>query len=84
MNTSGRAMSSLRCLVFPLAMAYLSTPAILDAAPGPTRDTARHLYDRVMDEFRHKEYEAALAGFRLFLKLHGQSIPGEQCAILDR
>ena len=74
MHTSVRAILRPRCLVFLLAMACFSTPAMLDAAPGTTRDTARHLYDRVMDEFRHKDYEAALAGFRLFLELHGQSI----------
>jgi tol-pal system protein YbgF len=33
-------------------------------------DPARRLYDRVMVEFQHKDYEAALAGFRLFLELH--------------
>ena len=26
-----------------------------------------------MEEFRHKDYAAALAGFRFFLELHGQS-----------
>jgi tol-pal system protein YbgF len=36
-------------------------------------DTSRRLYDRVMEEFKHRDYEAALAGFRLFMELHGQS-----------
>lgn len=36
-------------------------------------DTSRHLYDRVMAEFTHGDYEAALAGFRFFLELHGKS-----------
>jgi tol-pal system protein YbgF len=36
-------------------------------------DTSRRLYDRVMEEFKHRDYEAALAGFRLFLELHSHS-----------
>jgi tol-pal system protein YbgF len=43
------------------------------AAPAQVQDTSRHLYDRVMEEFKHRDYEAALAGFRLFLELHGQT-----------
>jgi len=27
----------------------------------------------VMEEYKHRDYEAALAGFRFFLELHGQS-----------
>jgi tol-pal system protein YbgF len=41
--------------------------------PGRGRSTSRRLYDRVMEEFKHRDYEAALAGFRLFMELHGQS-----------
>jgi tol-pal system protein YbgF len=48
-------------------------PATLMAAPAQVQDTSRHLYDRVMEEFKHRDYEAALAGFRLFLELHGQT-----------
>lgn len=43
------------------------------AAPSSMQDSSRHLYDRVMEEFKHRDYEAALAGFRFFLELHGQS-----------
>jgi tol-pal system protein YbgF len=43
------------------------------ATPAQVQDTSRHLYDRVMEEFKHRDYEAALAGFRLFLELHGQT-----------
>lgn len=43
------------------------------AAPSQIHDTSRRLYDRVMEEFKHRDYEAALAGFRLFIELHGQS-----------
>lgn len=43
------------------------------AAPSSIQDSSRHLYDRVMEEFKHRDYEAALAGFRFFLELHGQS-----------
>ncbi len=45
-----------------------------NAAPGHVQDASHRLYDRVMDEFRHRDYEAALAGFRFFLEIHGQSI----------
>lgn len=43
------------------------------ATPNQIHDTSRRLYDRVMEEFKHRDYEAALAGFRLFIELHGQS-----------
>ncbi len=43
------------------------------ATPSQMHDTSRRLYDRVMEEFKHRDYEAALAGFRLFIELHGQS-----------
>jgi tol-pal system protein YbgF len=43
------------------------------AAPSNMQDSSRHLYDRVMEEYKHRDYEAALAGFRFFLELHGQS-----------
>jgi tol-pal system protein YbgF len=48
------------------------TPPSL-AASAPVDDTSRHLYARVMKEYKHGEYEAALAGFRLFLELHRES-----------
>ena len=43
------------------------------AAPNQPADTSRRLYDRVMEEFKHRDYDAALAGFRFFLELHGRS-----------
>jgi tol-pal system protein YbgF len=43
------------------------------ASPPNKQDSSRHLYERVMEEYKHKDYEAALAGFRFFLELHGQS-----------
>lgn len=43
------------------------------AAPTQRQDTTRRLYDRVMEEFKQRDYEAAMAGFRLFIELHGQS-----------
>lgn len=52
-----------------LALSCL-TPAF---AVAPPSDTPKRLYDRVMEEFQHKDYDAALAGFRLFLELHGHS-----------
>lgn len=37
-------------------------------------DPSRHLYDRVMEEFKRGDYEAALAGFRFFIELHRKSV----------
>lgn len=48
-------------------------PVASYSAPTQVQDASRHLYDRVMEEFKHRDYEAALAGFRLFIELHGQT-----------
>ncbi|HJT22156.1 MAG TPA: tol-pal system protein YbgF [Nitrospira sp.] len=56
-----------------LALSLGLPTEMLHAAPTQVQDTSRHLYDRVMEEFKHRDYEAALAGFRLFLELHGQT-----------
>lgn len=36
-------------------------------------EAARRLYDRVMEEYRQRDYRAALAGFQFFLAIHGKS-----------
>lgn len=54
-----------------LSMFLSASPSF--AAPAQRQDTTRHLYDRVMDEFKHRDYEAAMAGFRLFIELHSES-----------
>jgi len=54
-------------------MLTTSGPSSVWATSAQVQDTSRHLYDRVMEEFKHRDYEAALAGFRLFLELHGQT-----------
>ena len=63
-------------------VATLSSIILLHAMVGFTaatfaasdmQDTSRHLYDRVMEEFKHGDYEAALAGFRFFIELHRKS-----------
>jgi len=54
-----------------LAMLFSLNLAL--AAPSNKQESSRHLYDRVMEEYKHRDYEAALAGFRFFLELHGQS-----------
>ena len=59
--------------VAALAFLLAGPPIVAIAAPAQVQDTARHLYDRVMEEFKQRDYEAALAGFRLFLELHGQT-----------
>lgn len=43
------------------------------AAPKQLHDTSRQMYDRIMTEFKHREYDAALAGFNLFMELHSRS-----------
>ncbi len=65
-------MYRLKLLMFVTA-AVLFSLNLAVASPRQMQDTSRHLYDRVMEEFKHKDYEAALAGFRFFLELHGQS-----------
>lgn len=42
-------------------------------APTQRQDSTRQLYDRVMEEFKHRDYAAAMAGFQFFLELHSQS-----------
>ncbi len=58
-----------------MAVLAVGTPIdhLLQAALAQTQDASGRLYDRVMEEFRRKDYKAALAGFQLFLELHGQS-----------
>lgn len=54
-----------------ISMLGFTAPSLAATAKG--QDTSRHLYDRVMEEFTHGDYEAALAGFRLFIEVHRQS-----------
>ncbi|MBX3319599.1 MAG: tol-pal system protein YbgF [Nitrospira sp.] len=61
-----------KIIVFVLLL--ILTPTCLSlAAPAQRQDSTRRLYDRVMDEFKHRDYAAAMAGFQLFLELHSQS-----------
>ena len=52
------------------SMIGFTAPAV---AASDIQDPSRHLYDRVMEEFKHGDYEAALAGFRFFIELHKKS-----------
>jgi tol-pal system protein YbgF len=54
-----------------ISMLWFTAPSL--AASTKVQDTSRHLYDRVMEEFKHGDYEAALAGFTLFIEVHRQS-----------
>ena len=63
-------LKSIRILMI---MSILLSAGLSFAAPSQMHDTSRRLYDRVMEEFKHRDYEAALAGFRLFIELHSQS-----------
>lgn len=64
---------ALKIMGILLILMALFAPNVSVAAPSQMQDTSRRLYDRVMDEFKHRDYEAALAGFRLFIELHGRS-----------
>ncbi len=64
------AQNTIRILIL-LSMFLSASPSF--AAPAQRQDTTRHLYDRVMDEFKHRDYEAAMAGFLLFIELHSES-----------
>jgi tol-pal system protein YbgF len=62
-----------KCIgIFMLLFMFFSAGQSL-AAPTQRQDATRQLYDRVMDEFKHRDYKAAMAGFQLFIELHGQS-----------
>ncbi|BCA55507.1 conserved exported protein of unknown function [Nitrospira sp. KM1] len=56
-----------------LLLLTVTPPLYATATPSQIQDTSRHLYDRIMEEFKHRDYEAALAGFRFFLELHGHT-----------
>jgi tol-pal system protein YbgF len=56
-----------------LLLFFLCSTSPSLAAPSQMHDPSRRLYDRVMEEFKHRDYEAALAGFRLFIELHRQT-----------
>ena len=66
-------MKKIRMIVFSGMITVLFSLNLAVAAPSNMQDSSRHLYDRVMEEFKHRDYEAALAGFRFFLELHGHS-----------
>lgn len=59
--------------ILTILLVLLSASPSSSAAPTQMHDASRRLYDRVMEEFKHRDYEAALAGFRLFIELHSQS-----------
>jgi len=63
----------MKAMVPFLLFLLLCAGSLPATAPAQTQDPSRRLYDRVMEEVRHKDYEAALAGFRLVLELHPRS-----------
>lgn len=58
-------------MILTATLLLAATPSL--ATPGQLQDTSRRLYDRVMEEFKHRDYEAALAGFRFFIEVHSHS-----------
>ena len=51
----------------------LDVDEIMNALPGSPDDPDRHFFSRIMAEVAHHDYEAAVAGFRLFVELHPTS-----------
>lgn len=68
-------MKLLLTWVFTCFLLLIGSTVVQAAPPAtsPSADFPKRLYDRVMQEFVHKDYEAALAGFRFFLELYGRS-----------
>jgi tol-pal system protein YbgF len=66
----GTRIATLLCTVLLTSMIGFPAQTVVASEP---RDTSRHLYDRVMVEFQHGDYEAALAGFKFFIELHRKS-----------
>jgi TolA-binding protein len=46
---------------------------VINAPPGSPHDPDRQFFNRIMVEVAHHDYEAAAAGFRLFVELHPTS-----------
>jgi tol-pal system protein YbgF len=46
---------------------------MINGLPGSPQDPDRHLFSRIMAEVAHHDYEAAAAGFRLFVELYPTS-----------
>ena len=70
-TTVGTQVTTLLGTVLLTCMFWFPAPIVSASEP---QDVPRHLYDRVMVEFNHGDYEAALAGFRLFIELHRKSV----------
>jgi len=62
--------ATLFCILFTSSVLYFAPQVV---AASNMEDTSRHLYDRVMEELKQGDYEAALAGFRFFIELHRKS-----------
>lgn len=62
-----------KCIGILMLLLMVSSVGQSLAAPTQRQDTTRRLYDRIMDEFKHRDYKAALAGFQLFIELHSES-----------
>ncbi len=63
-----------RRITLAIVLLILTSATLSFAAPTQRQDSTRRLYDRVMDEFKHRDYAAAMAGFQLFIELHSQSV----------
>ena len=67
-ETPARIRAATRFWIVSVISILSFFPQIVGASN--VQDTSRHLYDRVMEEFKQGDYEAALAGFSFFIALH--------------
>ena len=49
-------MKKILMIVFPGMIAVLFSLNLAVAVPSNMQDSSRHLYDRVMEEFKHRDY----------------------------
>jgi tol-pal system protein YbgF len=66
-STPKRILTATLCCAVLVSSAFCFFPHTIAAN---VHDASRQLYDRVMEEFKQGDYEAALAGFRFFIELH--------------
>lgn len=69
----GKSTFEMTAVGAALALSILLGGAWLETTFANPSSHSRQLYNRVMQEFRDKDYDAALAGFQLFLELYGES-----------
>ena len=62
-----------KCIGIPILLFMFFSANQSFAPPTQRQDTTRRLYERVMEEFKHRNYKAAMARFQLFIELHSET-----------